>query len=91
MRLRETRLKMYSLWYDHSDVNIFHVMENCEEKLCSWVRIGAKNMLSVEPTKSGLNSQKSRYSCRSLFTQSIKVLKLMKQYLQVDSQNARYA
>ena len=57
MRLRETRLKMYSLWYDHSDVNIFHVMENCEEKLCSWVRIGAKNLLSVGPTKSGLNSQ----------------------------------
>ena len=44
-----------------------------------------KNMLSVGPTKSGQNqSQKSRYGCRSLFTQSIKALKLMKEDLQLD-------
>ena len=84
MRSRETIIKMCSLWYDPSNVNIFHVMENREEKLCSWLKIGEKNMLSVEPTKSGANRQKSRYSCRSLFTQSIKVLKLMKENLQHD-------
>ena len=43
-----------------------------------------KNMLSEGPTKSGLNSEKSRYGCRSLFTQSIKALKLMKEDLQLD-------
>ena len=41
-------------------------------------------MLSVGPTKCGLNSQKSRQGCRSLFTQSIKALKLMKENLQLD-------
>ena len=65
MRSRETIQKMCSLWYDHSNVNIFHAMENCEEKLCSWLKIRAKNMLSEGPTKSGLNSQKSRYGCRT--------------------------
>ena len=50
MRSRETIQKMCSLWYDHSNVNIFHVTENCEEKLCSWLKIRAKNMLSKGPT-----------------------------------------
>ena len=65
MPLRETMLKTCSLWYDRSNVNIFHVMENCEEKLYSWLKIGAKKMFSLGPTKSGLNSQTSRYGCRS--------------------------
>ena len=58
MPLPETMLLMCSLWYDHANVKIFHVMrENCEEKLCSWVKIGAKNMLSGGATNSGLKSQ----------------------------------
>ena len=85
MRSRETILKMCSLWYDHSNVNIFHVMENCEEKLCSWLKIGAKSMLSEGPTKSGLNSQKSRYGCRTwTFDSSTQVLTLMQENLQHD-------
>ena len=28
-------------------------MENCEEKLYAWLKIGAKDRLSVGPTKSG--------------------------------------
>ena len=39
-------------------------------------------MLSVGPTKSVVNSQNSRYSCRCIFAQSIKVPKLMKENVQ---------
>lgn len=53
MPLQEMMLKTCSLWYDYCNVNIFHVMENCEQKLCSWLKIGAKNISSVGPTKSG--------------------------------------
>ena len=45
MPLPETMLLMCSLWYDHSNVNIFHVMENSEEKLCSWLKKGEKNVV----------------------------------------------
>ena len=73
MPLPETMLLMCSLWYDHANVKIFHVMrENCEEKLCSWVKIGAKNMLSEGCHKFWSKKSKSRYGCRSLFTQASK-------------------
>ena len=45
MPKRETMLKMYSLWYDHSNVKNFHVMENYEEKLCCCLKIGATTIL----------------------------------------------
>ena len=46
MPLPEIMITMCSLWYDNFNIT-------CEEK-------GAKNMLLVWPTKSGLNVQKFR-------------------------------
>ena len=53
MPLRETILKTWSLWYDH-------VVENCEEELYSWLKIGVVDRLLIGPAKSALNFQNSR-------------------------------